>query len=1115
MITRAPHVFATCLALFSPLGAVSINVNFYNSGGTGHSIASGETAGLIPVDGAQWNQFGFVFGTGQSTLNTPLTDSAGTPNAATLDFDLNQSYVGNSSASGAPAGDQSMMASYVAWDPVDGTTPEDSGQITITGLGSAFTTPGYDVYIYFDADANNRTFTFTLNGTPVTSADSSTWNGVYREAALFPGNGNVAIFRGFTAANLTLIADSNTGRAAVNAIQIVAGDTPAFDSIQVGFHQKTDSFNAMDPGTAPTAQGSVVDTAATHWNNLHNGGVTAATTFGPVALTGSNFIDSGATVSGTAGYVGDNNNGWGTGNKDYVMMEGWFGFKQAEALTVSNIPASIAGGYHAIIYGDSSDGTRTMNYTVNDGTGPTTDTIQDSGEFSGTFGEGIRHIIFPGLTGSSFTITGNPNSGDSRSSINGLRIVAGDPPAVINSFTADDHYVAPGTTVTFSWSADNYDTLVIDPGGIDAAALSTGGSGSTAVTVNETTTFTLTATKVTDTTIRTIRVGAGPPRPNLLVFLVDDMGPHDTSVPFNLNAMGQPVSYNFNSFYVTPKMETLASSGMRFTSAYAQSVCSPTRCGIMTGRTSARHGITDWLGANDAGSPPNWRIDGLEATDTTLPARLSAGGYRTIHVGKAHFGRSGTFGADPLNIGFDINIAGREWGQPKSGYIGTPGYGMPGLEAYDGADFLTKVLSIEANQAIEDARDDGIPFFLHMAFYAVHAPFTINPDATGDYSAKVNTNHGKFATMIEGMDIAVGEIRQKLVDLGVAENTLIVFVGDNGSDSPATTVDGLPSGSFNDWPMRGKKGSKWEGGTRVPFIATWAAANPSNPFQQAIPIPANSIETDIVTTWDIPATLLDAAGLSTPSDFGEDSHSLLPYLAATPGTHRPQEIVVHYPHDHRSDFFSWIRQGDMKLIYNFQSNTHQLYDIPADPTESNNLAATQPDTVMQLARRLAQNLDAEWGPAGIMLPIISSTAPPGNVVSIPDTPAVDIDNDGIADNTEDPNSNGLVDPDETNPDNDNSDGDRTPDGAEINTGTDPLDPSSDFSGTLTPDAGGNYSVTWPSKPGALYRIETSDTLGNDWSPIEDNVPAHASDPATTYDLPSTNDFRKFYRVVLK
>jgi arylsulfatase A-like enzyme len=1111
MIPRTLLFLACSLAFISSLEAFTINVNFYNAGASGHSIAPAETAGLVPVEGAKWNQFGFGFGVSGNTLNTPLTDSTGNASAATLDLDLNESYVGNSSGSGSPTGDQSMMASYIAWDPVDGTAPEDSGEITITGLGAAFTNPGYDVYIYFDADSNDRTFTFSANGASVTSADSTTWNGTYREAALYPGNGNVAIFRGLTATDLTLIADSNTGRAAINAIQIVAGETPAFESIQIGFHQRTDSHNAMSPGVAPTAQGEVVDTAATHWNNLHNTDSVAATTFGPTALAGSNFIESGATVSGTAGYAGDNAIPWAANTKDWAMMEGWFGLKQTESITVANIPSSIASLYHVIIYGDANNN-RTMNYTI-DGE---TKTIQDNANFSGSFTEDSNYVIFSGLTGSSLTVTGNPNAGDARSAINGMRVVAGDPPVVIHSFAADDHYVSPGTSVTLSWSVDNYDSLVIEPGGIDAAALSNGGTGSTVVTVNETTTFTLSGTKGTDSSSRSIRVGVGPERPNIVLFLVDDMGPHDTSVSFTLNGAGQPVSYNFNSFYVTPGMEALAASGMRFTSAYAQTVCSPTRCGIMTGRTSARHGITDWLGATDAGSPVNWRVDGLDASDVTLPAQLSAGGYRTIHAGKAHFGRSGTFGADPRNIGFDINIAGNDWGQPKQQYIGTPGYGMPGLEKYDGSDFLTKVLAIEANKAIEDARDDGVPFFLHMAFYAVHSPFTDNPDATGDYSAAVNGNHEKFATMIEGMDIAVAEIRQKLIDLGVAENTLIVFVGDNGSDSPATTQDGLPSGTFNDWPMRGKKGSKWEGGTRVPFIASWAAANSSNPFQQATPIPANSIETDIVTTWDIPATLLDAAGLATPSGFGEDSHSLLPYFAAAPGTHRPQEIVVHYPHEHRSDFFSWIRRGDMKLIYNFQNNSHKLFDIPSDPTESNNLAAAQPEAVTSLARRLAQRLNAEWGPSGIMLPTITSTAPPGNVISIPNNPAVDIDNDGIADSAEDANANGIVDPGETDPDNDNSDGDRTTDGAEIKTGTNPLDPSSDFRGTFTPGTGGNYSITWPSAPGALYRIETSDSLNSsDWAPVEENVPAHGSADTTTYSLPAAVGLKKFYRIRLQ
>ena len=128
------------------------------------------------------------------------------------------------------------------------------------------------------------------------------------------------------------------------------------------------------------------------------------------------------------------------------------------------------------------------------------------------------------------------------------------------------------------------------------------------------------------------------------------------------------------------------------------------------------------------------------------------------------------------------------------------------------------------------------------------------------------------------------------------------------------------------------------------MIACWAKPDSNNAFQQTIPIPANSIETDIVASWDIPITFLNVAGLPTAPDFGEDGHNLVPYFKATPGSHRPQEVVIHYPHNHRSDFFSFIREGDMKLIYNFQTDTHQLYNLATDPTETTNLSISDPET---------------------------------------------------------------------------------------------------------------------------------------------------------------------------
>lgn len=684
-------------------------------------------------------------------------------------------------------------------------------------------------------------------------------------------------------------------------------------------------------------------------------------------------------------------------------------------------------------------------------------------------------------------------------------------PPTIQSFTATPSSVANyGDTVTLSWQVTDAAALVLDQGIGNVA-----GMASTQIVVNAAITYTLTATNPDGTDVAGLRVSKTlSAKPNIVLFLVDDMGPHDTSVPFNLDTNGVPVAYNFNAFYKTPNMESLAADGMRFTSAYAQSVCSPTRCGIMTGHNSTRHAVTDWVGGGGSGAPSNWKSGGLNASDPTLPKMLAPEGYRSIHVGKAHFSQSSIDVASDL--GFDVNIGGGHWGHPPKGYIGTAGYGgLPGLESYDGSLFLTKALTIEANQALENAVTDGDPFFLHMAFYAVHAPFTTNPDATNDYSAATSSTHEKFATMIEGMDIAVGEIRQKLVDLGVAEDTLIVFVGDNGSDSPATNVDTLPDGIYSDFPMRGMKGSKWEGGIRVPMIACWGAVDPNNAFQQAIPIPANSIETDIVTTWDLPVTFVNLAGGAGTAGFGDDGHDLIPYFAGTPGSHRPQEVMIHYPHNHRSDFFSLIRQGDMKLIYNYQDNSHQLYNIAEDPTESIDLAANLPHTLTRMTRALAQELDLIWGPNGVLTPTVATTAPNGNCVSIPEVPGIDVDYDGSADTAEDPNLNGLVDAGELDPDNDNTDGDGTIDGAEIRTGTDPLDPASDFIGEWVHDGAGGFTATWPSAPGAFYEIQTTDDL-TEWveTPIATSIPASNPGTNTSYVIPASGDIQRFYRVGL-
>jgi arylsulfatase A-like enzyme len=704
--------------------------------------------------------------------------------------------------------------------------------------------------------------------------------------------------------------------------------------------------------------------------------------------------------------------------------------------------------------------------------------------------------------------------------------------AVAASLSADSTTVAPGSTVELSWTATDFDTLTLDPGGINATALTTGGSGSTTVTVNATTTYTLTASRNGQSAQSQVTVATREPAsgPNVLVVLVDDMGITDTSVPFIYDAAGNPVVTNFNNFYVTPNMQTLASRGMRFTSAYATPACSPTRASLMTGLSTPRHGVTLVVNPNgvdpnrvspftDTHRPPNdWKRTGFLPSDAgiCMPAVLRNAGYSTIHVGKGHFGSSGSFAADPTVLGFDINIGGSHVGQPAS-YTGTYGVG-PGLETYfNSGVFLTDALTREMNKAIEKSVDDGLPFFAYMSHYAAHTPFTTDPNATGNYSSGINTDHRRFATLIEGMNQSLGSILNKLEQLGVADDTLVIFLGDNGSDSPAVTVNGLASGAFGDFPLRGKKATAWEGGVRVPMLVSWAKRDAANPFQTALPIAPGSREDDIVAVWDIFPTILGVASVTPPQAL--DGHDLSPYLRGIPGTHRPQQILNYWPGDHNNDFFAMFRDADWKLIYRFAADTFELYNLATDPTESNNRAASEPSRVMTMARAMAREFEMTWGPAGRLWPTFTQAGErpyPNDPLIMPSIPTVDTDGDGIPDNGEDPNFNGFVDPGETQPDSADSDKDGTNDGAEVRTGTDPLNPVSFFKATPSVNGSGRFIIAWPSKPGEFYKIESSATLQGNWAPVADNVPANPSGTTTSYDLgPTTSPNRNFFRVLLK
>ncbi|TVS10972.1 MAG: DUF1080 domain-containing protein, partial [Planctomycetaceae bacterium] len=466
-------------------------------------------------------------------------------------------------------------------------------------------------------------------------------------------------------------------------------------------------------------------------------------------------------------------------------------------------------------------------------------------------------------------------------------------------------------------------------------------------------------------------------RPNVIVFLVDDMGLMDTSVPFLTDVSGKPQVHPLNEFYRTPNMERLAKQGVRLSDFYAMSVCSPTRLSILTGQTSARHRTTNWIKADSDNSGPygpKWQWKGVTRNHVVLPALLTDAGYASIFVGKAHFGPNGSYGENPTNFGFDVNVGGRAIGMPGS-YYGTDDFGrgtataVHGLEKYHGKDIhLTEALTIEASAEIEKAVRAGKPFFCYLSHYAVHAPFQADKRFAANYTGESNEPLAAFATLVEGMDKSLGDVLDKVESLGVGEDTLVIFLGDNGTDAPIGPDHEIACAA----PLRGKKGTHYEGGMRVPFIAAWAKANPANPHQQRTPIAAGAITNRIGAVYDLLPTILGAAGVDT-LEVALDGIDLRPAFDGQRVAKPTREFLMHYPHGHRSSYFTAYRKGEWKIVYHYRTgkdpsktDPHELmyrarnggrlpnwpsieqFNLKADPSESKNLATTEPDKLREM-----------------------------------------------------------------------------------------------------------------------------------------------------------------------
>ena len=493
-----------------------------------------------------------------------------------------------------------------------------------------------------------------------------------------------------------------------------------------------------------------------------------------------------------------------------------------------------------------------------------------------------------------------------------------------------------------------------------------------------------------------VRAADAAQKPNIVLFLVDDMGWQDTSVPFANERT------KFNDHYRTPNMERLAASGTKFTRAYAAPVCSPTRVAIMTGQSPARSHVTNWIlfpdkdtsGVTPRLKSPEWKMGGLQPGDApTLPMLLHDAGYFTIHCGKWHVGGEGTKGSDPKNIGFDVNIAGTAAGNPAS-YLSEDNYGNDGrkdtLHAVKGLDkywktgtHLTDALTIEATGAMETATKSKKPFFLYMAHYAVHMPIqpharfvtnyvgTIFPGTTN----KIGKIEADYASMIEGMDASLGSILKKLEELGIAENTIILFASDNGGLSAhgrgPTPYGGLDSQNF---PLREGKGSAYEGGTRVPMIVSWAKPDLKNELQRRLTIYSGQKCAKPVISEDYFPTILHWAGVDAPEK-NVDGTDFMKLCNATTDYVPTRPIISHYPHKWGPNGagyqpFTEIRIGAWKAVYLFQPQRWELYNFENDIGEQHDLAKENPAKLKELALRLGEELKNR----GAQFPINKQTA---------------------------------------------------------------------------------------------------------------------------------------------
>ncbi len=458
-----------------------------------------------------------------------------------------------------------------------------------------------------------------------------------------------------------------------------------------------------------------------------------------------------------------------------------------------------------------------------------------------------------------------------------------------------------------------------------------------------------------------IHASDGPPKPkpNVIFILLDDFGYSD------LGCYG-------SSFYETPNFDRLAKQGVRFTDAYASCpVSSPTRASIMTGRYPVNTGITDWIPgrqATNSGSPSDKLLAlpfnlNLRLEEVTIAEVLKKNGYSTMISGKWHLGE--TEGYWPENQGFDINKGGFSKGSPvrnkvANGYFSP--YGNPRLPDGPVGEYLTDRLTDEAIKFVENSARKS--FFLYLPYYAVHNPlqakeehirkftekaetmglsekdpFTrerdwIKPDMSNNFKERIIQSNPVYAAMIYSVDENVGRLLKRIDELGLTENTIIIFTSDNGG---LATSEGSPTCNA---PLRAGKGWLYEGGIRVPLIIRYPGRSK-----------AGTVVTTPVSSVDFLATIAEMTGSGT-GNLKTDGVSFVSLFKKDRMTDRP--LFWHYPHysNQGVEPGSAVRLGKYKLIDNFERDRQELYDLDTDISESKDISSANPRKTRELFKLL-------------------------------------------------------------------------------------------------------------------------------------------------------------------